>query len=323
LKVFPPLAEVYRALRDRLWSWSGPDRRLFVEVPGRWYLLLCIALGVVAVLSGNNVLLLLESLLLGGLILSGILSEWTVARVQITLRRGPAYAAEPAQDEAWVKSRSFLPLFCVEIGQWHSGRFITHGFLPLLMPGEARPVAVRPRFENRGEVITGDWGVATAFPFGLARKVRLIEEEGRRLVWPARRKGRHGGSNVLEGRRLALHRRGATVEPEVSDGEVRPWVWDDDARDLVWSKGQAGGEWVTRVRRPRSGAEEQLFLDLAAAPGPLFEERVSALCSRISQATGAVALTIKGRDGSQVKRGRRAALDALAVAQAEDRGAAS
>ena len=145
-----------------------------MEVPGRWYLLLCIALGVAAVLSGNNVLLLLESLLLGGLILSGMLSEWTVARVRITIRRGPAYAGEVAQDEVWVKSRSFLPLFCMEVGEWKNRRFIVQGFLPLLMPGESLRVAVGPRYEQRGEVTWEAWGVATAFPFGLARKVRFV-----------------------------------------------------------------------------------------------------------------------------------------------------
>jgi hypothetical protein len=160
------------------------------------------------------------------------------------------------------------------------------------------------------------WGVATAFPFGLARKVRITEDEGQRLVWPARRRGKRSGAGSVDGREWG-ERRGAAPEPEVSAGEVRPWVWDDDARDLVWTKRQPNGERVTRVRRPRDAAVEQFHLDLAVDGGAAFESRLSALSARLTAASPSVQLTIRGREGTRLIRGRKAALDVLALAQAE------
>ena len=56
----------------------GP-RKLRLTITGRWFVALTILLGVAAIMVGNNVFYLLESFLLGAMILSGVLSEITIA----------------------------------------------------------------------------------------------------------------------------------------------------------------------------------------------------------------------------------------------------
>src|SRR4051812_25592145 len=96
-------------------------RRLQITIAGRWFLALTIALGVVSLASGNNVIYLIESLLLSGLILSGILSERAISGLTVDIIRKPALAGAPNRDLVRVKNRKKHPIFCVEIGEWRNG----------------------------------------------------------------------------------------------------------------------------------------------------------------------------------------------------------
>ena len=77
-----------------MWSWLGPGsflRRLFhprrtiwPTRDGWWSLLVVIGLGVAAINTGNNLLYLLDSLLFGLIVVSGVLSEMVDARSRLS-----------------------------------------------------------------------------------------------------------------------------------------------------------------------------------------------------------------------------------------------
>ena len=299
---------------ERLIWGKTPVRRLEVSVSGKWYLALTVGLGVVALVSGNNILYLIESLLLSGLIFSGVLSERTVSNVRCEFKRGQAVAGERLPDTIVVTNRSKRPLFCVEIGEWKDGRFRPVAFFPRI--GGRASVSARSELvtDARGEQEWEGFAIATSSPFGFARKIKIIRSAGRRLVWPSRGdRGRMGDAG--QGKKTGLRQGG-----EFADGEVRAMVPDDDWRSVVWTASSRNPDEpmvrVRRLERPEAAAR----LDLRLPPGEEFERRVEQAARPFHEAGLSASdgvLTLIGREGERRIRGRKPALDALARAQAQ------
>jgi uncharacterized protein (DUF58 family) len=238
-----------------------PGRRLEVTASGRWYLGLTIALGVLALVTGNNVFFLIESLLLSGLIFSGILSERTVAAVHLIFRRGRAIAGQVTGDEIILQNKKNFPLFCIEIGEWVEGKFISFAFIPRLGAHQSLVVESRQVLKERGHHVWDGVCVGTSYPFGFARKIRIIWNEGKRIVWPARKT--IGNKTSTDKIPQTSNRAGS----EQSEGEVRVFNQDDDARLIVWTLSARGNELL--VRQSRSNAESpHIKLDLTQALDP-------------------------------------------------------
>jgi hypothetical protein len=87
---------------------SDAMRRLYVTKAGYWYIFLTIAIGVVALTTANNVFYLMECLLLGGMILSGVVSERTISSVDVTWIRKQATAGVTVRDVLLVDSLHFF-----------------------------------------------------------------------------------------------------------------------------------------------------------------------------------------------------------------------
>lgn len=289
-------------------------RRLEVSVAGRWFLALTVLLGVVALVSGNNVLYLTESLLLSGLILSGILSERAISAIEIELHRQPATAGEPSRDRVVIRNTRRFPLFCLEILEWSSTpkrRYSLVAFLPRLGGREEISITSSRSFDSRGWQSWEGLGVATSYPFGFARKLRIWRDPGSRRVWPS--KTGAAGTTGADERRRALHAGG-----EISEGDVRPFVQGDDPRLIVWRLSSRGGEPVVRSRRSPDWREDPR-LDLRTPAGPGFETEVIRAAGAFYQdETGDTGtLTLVGHAGTRRILGRARALDELAVIQAE------
>lgn len=301
---------------------------------GRWYLALSIVMGVVAILAGNNVLYLLESFLLGGLILSGIVSERSIASVEVRWHRGPAVAGRPCGDPIEVVNTSRAPLFCVEVGVWCDGRFEPMVFVPYLGPRERKKFISQKVYAQRGLTRWDGIGCATRAPFGFARKLRWIPQPGARLVWPApvprdaRAKLFSGGSGhpsqsrseAVESRPRAHSSKGGG---SVVDGEVRQAQAGDDFRDVVWFLSVMRGEPMVRVRR-ESQTQARVTLDLRRVPGPEFERAVSVastpfhagLMPYAGEGEAAAELVLIDLKGRSLIQGAQAALDALSEVRA-------
>ena len=298
-------------------------RSLQISNSGRWYILLSIVFGVVAISSGNNVLYLLESLLLGGMILSGVLSERTVTVVFLQWRRKPVMAESPTRDSIVVTNRSRFPVFCVQVGEWRKGQSVVRAFVPYL--GAMKSVTLTPNlpYQERGEYRWEGFFIATPYPFGFANKIRWVDEPGRRLVWP-RRISKSAAQDLGAASSLSSSqwraRQGLSDSArrfgggEYSEGEVRPLQPGDDYRDIVWSVSAFREEYLVRQRVGREPVSETV-LDTRLLPGPEFERRVSETAEIFYQ-MGEGVLLIRDWQGVRRYDSHHQALDALAMVQA-------
>lgn len=302
---------------------QGPDRRLQVTAAGWWYVGLTIALGVAALASGNNALLLLESLLLGGLILSGILSEWCVSAIEVRWSRRGVHAGEACGDEVVLINHSNFNWFAVEAGEWKEGRFLSHGGIERVEPRGTARLRSKRTYGERGVAHWEAFAVATAFPFGLARKIRFVHAAGQRLVWPARQ-GESPSHEEGHGPRRARHAVAAASQAhEIVEGELRPWSRELEFRDIVWTKRGPDGGLLGRVRRP-ARSRRRYALDLRQRAGDPFEAQLRALAAALGAERGeAVELELISAAGSQRMQGVIASLDALASAQASGQAPAA
>ncbi len=284
-------------------------RRLYVTKSGYWYIVLTIALGVVSIASGNNVLYLIECLLLGGMILSGVLSEKAISSIEVTLVRRQAIAAHGVRDELRVRNHSRLPFFCIEILEYSGGEFLPLALVPKV-EAESNSALVSTRvFVARGVHEWQGLGVATAGPFGFARKVRILPQSGVRMVWPAR--GAALRATNAEALRLGT---------AAADAEVRLYNSDDDARLIVWTLSGKGTEPVVR-KKVEENPDTLLRLDLRVPGSEAFEKEICRLATSVYRsgraAEGDVRLVAVSHANTTRVSGYKAVLDYLAGARAE------
>lgn len=304
-------------------------RWLHITNQGKWYVAFTIILGVAAISSGNNVLYLLESLLLGGMALSGVLSERSVSGVEVTWKRKPVIAGEKVLDRIQVRNRTRMPIFCLEIGEWRDDKFQARAFLPYLPAKGVEFLEVSQIYPARGEYRWEGVSTATLYPFGFAKKLRWNVEPGSRLVWPTRIK--KGSSALGAGKKAsdaffagsALRNQGYAGERrgpgEFAEGEIRPIQAGDDYRDVVWTLSLKRGEPVVR---PRHQVEQggEVVLDLRQDAGPEFEKKISEAADTFYKLGDGV-LTLIDHQGKRRVEGSRACLDTLACVQAAGRAA--
>src|SRR3954467_11789370 len=107
-------------------------RRADLPVAGRWYLGMLLLLGAVSLISSNNVVYLMESLLIAGLVLSLVLAIRSARSVHADVRRRPIRANAESNDIAVIVNRSWLPAFCLEIEEWSEGKARRLAFVPYL-----------------------------------------------------------------------------------------------------------------------------------------------------------------------------------------------
>jgi uncharacterized protein (DUF58 family) len=292
-------------------------RRLQMSVSGAWYTGFTIVLGVVALISTNNALYLIESLLLSGMIFSGVLSERVVSALRVEVRRFPASAGdlgdERGSDLVQVTNERRFPVYCVEILEQVDGKYTTLAYFPRVGPGESKSLRSRQAFRARGRHRWGGFAIATSYPFGFARKLKVVLRPGERLIWPRREKG----SAARTGAGQALRLRPSAEQ--LFEGEVRPFTFEDDSRLIVWTLSQKGGDAMVRsFRSPRSTPD--VVLDLRRSAGAEFEQKVAEAARPFHderENVAAATLTLVGWKEKRRIRGRERALNELALVQAE------
>ncbi len=242
-------------------------RKLEVTFAGYWFTVLTIALGVVALMTGNNVLYLIESLLLSSMVFSGVLSEKSVSALEIEFRRTYAIARTVTHDVVRVKNKSKFPLFCVEVGEWRDDGFVCTAFIPRIEPLSEIYVDSKMEFVHRGKHHWAGLAIATSYPFGLARKIRVLNGSGERLIWPERSSGKLNVQSA--GEQGAAGR----VGQDFSEGEVRAYTYEDDCRNIVWTLSEKGIGHMVRTQKSKQ-AQPRIVLDLRVEAGPVFEAAV-------------------------------------------------
>ncbi len=309
MRIWRRIRSKVRKLRERF-QWKRQVRKLEVTRSGKWYIALTIALGVTALASGNNAIYLIESLLLAGLILSGIQSERQVSAVRIEFIRVQAKAREATADWIVVHNEDKRTLFCLEVGEWKNGEFRTLAFFPKIRGNESARAQSNQEILRRGTYRWDGFAIATSYPFGFAKKIKVVRKPGERIVWPTpislRRKD--GSTSVGE-------RGNRNAEIDVVEGEIRKYDWTDDARMIVANQSIRGLGPMVRNRRPVL-KEPEIVLDIRQDSGEAFENSVRKAASHFYLAENADLILLNGQGRKKVL-GKLAALTALALVQSE------
>jgi hypothetical protein len=269
----------------------------------------------VAIATGNNSIYVIESLLLSGLILSGILSEQVIVSVDVEIRRDHAIASSQFSNGDHIIITNFKNrhLFCIEIGEWIHGDYIPIGWLSHLKPKQTVTIKSTRVYKSRGIHSWSAIAIATQYPFGFARKIRFKLSSGERIVWPP-----FQDQEKLLPSEQSIQKQVKRAGTTLQQNEVRPMLPEDDFNSIVWTLSSKGSDPVVRMRRSEDPSPE-VVLDIRCQPGPTFEKKVSsaALPFYRTQENHSGTLIILGSSGKKILHGRIAILNKLAVIQAE------
>lgn len=295
--------------------WNDARLRLSITRLGLEYLAILLLLGLFAVNSGNNLLYLVFSLMLGLLLVSG----WASVRA---LEGLTLLGVEEGNVFARVKGG-----VKVRLADAHPGR--PRGLEVLLQVDGARvdtgfhgggagrgdvQVVLQVRPEARGWCPIRDLELRTRYPFGFLEKTRRLPLDQAILALPHPR-ATEGGA-LEPGDRLRSLFRPGSAQPAGS----RPFRLGDPLTRIHWKRtAQRGEPWV-RELEDEGGGVVVLALDLGAfEPGKAFERHLEHLSGAILQARihrKGVVLDIQGGEHPRQVAGHREAWRALALAEA-------
>ncbi|HZW90983.1 MAG TPA: DUF58 domain-containing protein [Myxococcaceae bacterium] len=306
----------------RLWK---PPRRLRATPAGRTYLVLTFGVGLGALNTGNNLLYLLLGLMLSIVVVSGILSERCVRRVEVRRLLPASPRARSPFHLGWSLRLSRGQAFALSVAEVHPVLGAAVGHLAWLPAGEdvvVRAVATAPR---RGPVTLSAIRVSTTFPFGLFVKIRDVEVPGELLVLPGRVPAPREPPSPSSG--IGLEQRSLRGLDGGGDlAQLRELREGEDARRIHWRKSAQLGTLLRVERDAQPQPRIVLHLD-DRAPAEALDGRCEELAARaeLLLARGAE-VGLESTGGLSVKPGAgafhsQAILRALARAgQAEEAG---
>ena len=172
----------------RLWRLLRPRRTIWPSRDGWWCLFAAMGLGMAAVNTGNNLLYLLSSMLLGLVVVSGILSEAVMRGLRlVSVPPEEIYAGRPTLCGAIIANRKrWVPSYSVALEVLSpSGKVDRVLYIPRLEAGAERLVTWVAVFPARGRRRLPGLRVTTRFPFGVFLKAGRVMLEDEVLVFPA------------------------------------------------------------------------------------------------------------------------------------------
>ena len=293
-----------------------PHRTIRPTRDGWWCLGAAIGLGFAAMNTGNNLLYLLASLLLGLVIVSGILSEQSMRRLRLAaVVPEELYAGRPVLLGARVANRKRrLPSYSIALEAGERRHYVER-----LGAGEERLVTWETVFPGRGRRRLPGVRVTTRFPFGLFVKAGRVVLDEEVVVFPAVRP-----LDAARRRRLAaggarsLHRRGRGHDLY----NLREYRAGDDRRLIHWRSSAKAGTLVVRELEADTATDARIVL---VGDGGRDPERLEAALSEAASLAvhliGAGAAVELAGPGLHVPSGRgrghaRRLLTALALYQA-------
>ncbi|MGN6593665.1 MAG: DUF58 domain-containing protein [Terriglobales bacterium] len=274
---------------ERGWT-AAWQRRLdrHVTAAGLPFFAALVILTVAAITSGNNLLYLVASGLIAGLVVSGVAAAMNLSGMELRFRLPEeVFACRPAAvNFELVNTKSFWPAYALTVGA--SARPLRTG----AMDAELSPIyfAYLPRkaavsgtsellFPRRGRYTSAAFVLETAFPFGLMRKRRRFESSRHDpgvMVFPAPEAGLDIPlARLREGSRLPLPRPGAGQELH----RIRPHQAGDSARHVMWKASARAGALLVREDSEESALRVRLRLALDPGCEPEAVERALSRCA--------------------------------------------
>lgn len=158
------------------WARTSPTK------DGILYISLTLFVGFAAINTGNNLLYLTFGMMLSFLVISGIVSMFNLARLNITLKAPrDIYAQQPTNMIFYIQNeKPFVPSYSLTLELEGKKTFVPY------IPGNKRiKTHLRYIFRKRGWSIIPDATVTTAFPFGFFKKwIRIDLNQQEVLVYP-------------------------------------------------------------------------------------------------------------------------------------------
>ena len=299
--------------------WNDPRLRLSLTGLGGQYLAALMAVGLFSVNTGNNLLYLVFSMMLGLFLVSGILSRRALQGLQIMgLEEGNLFARVRGGLKLKLADPGRGRLRGVELHLTLSDGTVEPGFLGAASRSGETLVVLHARAGHRGWARLEQLELRTRFPFGLMEKSRFLPLDQPLLVLPHPRTPPAAPS----GWRGEGHRTQA-VEGTSSPEGARPLRLGDAPGRVHWKRtAQRSQPWVRTFEEERP-LGLHLRLDLTAwAPGRPFERELERLSGAILQARlqkREVSLELHGIEGTRETRGHTPCWRALAQAQAAGR----
>ncbi|OGK81507.1 MAG: hypothetical protein A2X52_10375 [Candidatus Rokubacteria bacterium GWC2_70_16] len=250
-----------------LWRRLRPRRTIWPTRDGWWCLFSAMGLGVAAINTGNNLLYLLSSMLLGLVVVSGVLSEAVMRGLRLTaILPEEFHAGRPALVGATVANRKRrIPSYSISIealGRGGPGRVV---YLPRLPAGDERVVTWEVTLATRGRHRLPGVRVTTLFPFGVFLKAGQVILQAEVLVYPALAPvpahllRRIGGSGPAQTRRRG---RGSDLH------NLRDYRPGDDPRLIHWRSSAKTQALTVRELEAETSTDTRIVLDGTGAGDP-------------------------------------------------------
>ena len=245
----------------RWWRMLRPPRTIRPTKEGWWFLFATLGLGFAAINTGNNLLYLLLSMLLGTIVVSGILSEQCLKRLRL-YRAAPReiFAGTPAAVGCLLhNSKRLLASYSliVELPA-PTGGALRRFFAPKLDAGQQRLFSWEETFPRRGRHQLPAARVMTRFPFGLFLKATHPITLDEVLVFPAVRPLAPEDVRDLGGS-------GGEREPRPGRGtdlyNLREYRWGDDPRLIHWKSTAKSGAVMVRELEAEAALRVRLVLE--------------------------------------------------------------
>jgi uncharacterized protein (DUF58 family) len=302
----------------RLWN----DRRLRLSLTGLGvqYLLALLAVGAFSVNTGNNLLYLVFSMLLGLFLVSGILSRRALQGLQVAgLEEGNLFARVRGGLRLRLKDGGRGRIRGLELHLVLEDGLVEPGFLGAANRTGETPVVLHVRAGQRGWTRLRSLELRTRFPFGLLEKSRFLDLDQRLLILPHPRTPPARPVHWRDQGQRSLTQAGSS-----SAEGTRPLRQGDPPGRVHWKRtAQRGQPWVRTFEDERP-LGLHLRLDLSEwAPGRPFERELERLSGTILQARlqkRTISLDLHGPDGIREIRGHTACWRALAQAAASGTG---
>lgn len=267
--------------------WLRPPRTLQPTRAGWLFFGLALGVGFAALNTGNNLLYLVFSFLLGFLVLSGVLSEGALRRIEVR-RRLPreVFAETPVRVTLEVSNdQRRVPSYAIVVedlagADVHDALSFGRVFLLRLAAGARQRRAYLLTTPARGVLRFAGYRVSTRFPFGLFAKSMLIEAPAETLVYPAIDRV-HPAALENPGRSQGDARSRAQGRGTEAAG-LRAFQLGDTARSVHWRASARRGELLVRDREREEKRELEVRLRTRGRePGPAFEASVRQAASEV------------------------------------------
>ena len=297
--------------------WQDKRLRLSITTLGLEYLGALVVMGVFAVHTGNNLIYLIFSMMLGLFLTSGWVSRRAIRDLEPqVVEDGKLFARMQGGVQIRFLDRAPGRVRGLEVRVEIEHVRVGPGFYP--GGRQQGPMTLRVFPERRGACSARWVELGTTFPFGFMEKVLRFPLDGHWLVLPHPRSAPKG-----QGWEGGLRPR---TQPGSShpDG-ARPFRERDPLSRVHWKRtAQRGAPWV-RTFEEELPAGIRLQLDLRAwAPGPAFEKELEYLSGGILRARlqrRGISLRVLGAAGGRDYEGYFPCWKALATAVAESGGA--